>query len=140
MNEEKETGVEPLKDQLKRMEGFRSSPYRDAHGFSIGYGHFIGSGSCEISPQVADLILDEDIHQAKFHYLSTGWDISESRENVCIHMIFWFGFKGFLKFRKFGRAVDAEDWAKASDELMDSQAGRNHPGRMTELAEIMRYG
>jgi len=129
-----------LKDSLKDHEGFSAKPYRDANGWSLGFGHFIGTGSCEISPQVADLILDEDIHQAQFHYLSLGWDISQAREDVCIHMIFWFGFKGFCRFKKMARAIEQEDWGKAADEMMDSQAGRNYAPRMSELAEVMRHG
>lgn len=128
-----------LKERLKDHEGFRAEMYRCPEGYwTIGYGHFLGSGSCTISPQVADLILDEDIHKATFEYLSLGWDhLSQNRQDVCREMIFWMGFRGFLRFKKMIAAIEQKDWQKAADEMLDSQVGRNYRSRMTELAFLM---
>ena len=86
------------------------------------------------------MMLDEDIHKATFGYLSLGWQLDKNREDVCREMIFWHGLNGFLNFKKCVAAIDAEDWDKAADEMMDSQSGRRHPKRMRELSEIMRSG
>ena len=132
--------METLKNRLKRHEGFSPIIYRCPTGYwTIGYGHRIGA-HYRISSEVADLLLDRDIHQAEFQYLTLGWNLNDARKDVIVEMIFWVGFRGLQKFRKMGQAIDTKDWAKAADELMDSQAGRNYPTRMNELAEIMGNG
>ncbi len=131
-----------LKERLKDHEGFRSEIYKCPAGhYTIGCGHLVCSGGCRISREVADLILDEDIHKATFEYLSLGWDhLSQVRQDVCREMIFWFGLKGFLKFKRMVAAIERSDWQKAADEMLDSQAGRNYRARMTELAILMIEG
>ena len=132
-----------LKERLKAHEGFRAEPYRDDRGnWTLGFGHFMGNGACKISREVAELILDEDIHKATFEYLSLGWNhLSQNRQDVCREMIFWFGLKGFLKFKKMITAIEHhQDWQKAADEMIDSQAGRKYRARMTELAFLMIEG
>lgn len=37
------------KMHIIRYEGFSSAPYRDAHGCSVGYGHWLHSGPCAAS-------------------------------------------------------------------------------------------
>ena len=133
--------METLKSQLKRMEGLSLTPYRCPAGYwSLGFGHRMPDGGISISHQVAGLILDEDIDKATFEYLSLGWELGPVRKNVVIHMIFWMGMRGFLRFKKCIAAIEKEDWQEAADEMLDSQAGRNYTTRMTELADLMRDG
>ena len=131
-----------LKERLKQHEGFRGKPYRDPVGFwTIGFGHFMGAGNCQISREIANLLLDEDIHKATFEYLSLGWEhLSQVRQDVCREMIFWMGLRGFLNFKKMVVAIEHSDWQKGADEMLDSQAGRNYTARMTELAVLMIEG
>lgn len=56
---------------LKLLEGFRSTRYRDAHGHSIGFGHFIKPGeeqlmTAKLSREQAEAFLKKDIetHQS----------------------------------------------------------------------------
>jgi len=133
--------VTTLKERLKDHEGFRAEMYRCPAGFwTIGYGHYLGSGQCTISPQIADLLLDEDIHKATFEFLSIGWNLGQTRNDVMIEMIFWHGLKGFLKFKKMITAVEREDWSEAASQMMDSNSGRDYKARMTELAMLMVEG
>jgi len=134
--------MKTLKERLKEHEGFRSSPYRDDRGnWTIGHGHFLGNGQvCKISPQVADLILDEDIHLATFMYNSLGLDLDDVRRDVCINMIFWHGLAGFMLFKKMLHALEYGNWDKAADEMMDSNSGREYKTRMSELSDLMRHG
>jgi len=123
------------------MEGFRSTPYRCPGGsWTIGWGHNIDSGGCKISKQVAEIILEEDIHRAALEYISFGWNLNPVRKNVVINMIFWHGLAGFMKFEKMLHAIEYGQWDKAADEMMDSLSGRNYPTRMQELADLMRDG
>jgi len=50
-------------DKLKEFEGFSAVPYPDAHGFSIGYGHFIlpGESFTRITRDQAETILKKDL-------------------------------------------------------------------------------
>lgn len=134
--------MDSLKERLKKHEGFQESPYRDDKGYwTIGYGHFMGNGGCRISPFIADAILVEDLHKARFEYFALGWDhLSPTREDVVIELIFWHGFRGFLKFKKCIAAIERSDWETAADEMMDSQSGRRYATRMKTLADIMRHG
>lgn len=130
-----------LKERIKAHEGFRAEMYRCPGGYwTIGYGHYLGRGQCIISPQVADLLLEEDIHRATFQFLSLGWNLGQVRNDVIIEMIFWHGFRGFLKFKKMIAAVEKEDWSKAAEEMMNSNSGRNYRARMTELVMLMIEG
>ena len=65
-----ESGVEKLADitnstlnLIKSYEGFSSKPYPDARGWSIGYGHFMGTQPTmqEISESVAYGLLRNDV-------------------------------------------------------------------------------
>jgi len=130
-----------LKERLKAHEGFSTTPYRCPAGYwTIGYGHFMGAGECKISKRVADLILEEDIHQAEFGYMSTGLQLDDVRKDVCVELIFWHGLNGFLGFKKCVTALESGDFETAAYEMMDSESGRNYTLRMSNLAEMMRSG
>ena len=49
-------------DNIKRFEGFSPVPYKDAQGFSIGYGHFIkpGENLTAVSEGQARILLKQD--------------------------------------------------------------------------------
>ena len=49
-------------DLIKNFEGFSPVPYRDAAGWSIGYGHYMGSNPTmsNIDQQQADALLNQD--------------------------------------------------------------------------------
>lgn len=69
-------------DLLKRLEGYKQYPYSDHKGYSIGYGHFIGSNtdkwSAGVSKQeatnmlLADIALMEGYVQAYFNQSLSG--------------------------------------------------------------------
>ena len=138
--------METLQERLERHEGFSPIPYRDADGWSIGFGHYMGNEGFAISERVGRAILAEDIHKFTFEYESLGWDLDPVRREVCIAMIFWHGLgsarkkKGFRGFTKAVKAIIDRDWQKAHDEFMDSKSGREMPERMTELANAMLKG
>lgn len=52
---------------LKRKEGFSPTPYRDAGGYSIGYGHFIKPGEkfTRITPAQGEALLRADVANAE---------------------------------------------------------------------------
>lgn len=57
-------------DKLKAREGFSAKPYKDANGFSIGFGHFIlpadgAQYNAGISQSVAEQLLKQDLAKAE---------------------------------------------------------------------------
>lgn len=134
--------MEDLKERLKDHEGFVASPRRGPAGYwNIGHGHYLGNGQAwKISLQIADMILEKDIHRASFEYISLGLNLDEVRSGVIIEMIFWHGLNGFLKFKKCIAALEKQDWQKAADEMLDSNSGRDYRSRMTTLACLMIEG
>jgi len=133
--------METLRDRIKRHEGGpHLRPYVcDAGYWTIGYGHYM-SGGLKITNGMAEGLLDDDIHLAKFQFFSLCLEMNAARQDVCIEMIFWHGLRGFLGFKKTVQAIKKKDWDEAADEMMDSQSGENYPTRMQELADIMRIG
>ena len=132
-----------LKDRIKKNESFSATPYRDASGWSIGWGHFLGRGGAglKISRNVADMILDEDIHVATFEIMTLEFGfLSDARRDVLIEMNYNLGFPRFLTFRKMLAALEARDYAKAADEMLQSKWHEQVKGRAEMLAEIMRNG
>lgn len=135
--------METLKDRIKKHESFSPTPYRDANGFSIGWGHFLGPGGAglKISRTVGDKILDEDIHRSTFEIMSLGYGwLSDARTEVLIEMAFNLGFPRFQTFIKMLAAIEAQDYEKAADEMLKSKWAEQVKGRAETLAEIMRTG
>lgn len=62
MNKDKTISKHGL-NLLKNIEGFSPTPYRDAHGFSIGYGHFITKGENYnlLAKPEAEVLLAKDL-------------------------------------------------------------------------------
>lgn len=133
--------METLRDRIKRNEGGpHLRPYVCSGGYwTIGFGHFM-DGGLKITNRLAEGLLDDDIHLAKFQFFSLCLEMNAARQDVCIEMIFWHGLRGFLGFKKTVQAIKKKDWDEAADEMMDSQSGENYPTRMQELADIMRIG
>lgn len=55
-------------DLIRNFEGFSAVPYKDAHGYSIGYGHFIKPTekfTRPITKTEADILLSNDVKSAE---------------------------------------------------------------------------
>ena len=130
-----------LLEMLKQQEGLSLVPYVDVDGKAIGYGHQLGKDvNFSISKKMAEEWLQEDIEKAVYDFSSTGLKkhLSETRQEVCINMIFNLGLGGFLTFKKAIAAMKAGDFDLAAEEMLDSKWSRQVKGRATVLAEIMR--
>ncbi len=129
--------VESLVDQLKRHEGFRAKPYRCPAGvLTIGYGF------TELSRQEADIILDLKIKKLRWHFDSRGLldGLTPARRDVILNMAYNLGIPRLMGFKRMWAAINAGDWDKAADEMLDSKWASQVRNRATELAGIMREG
>ena len=129
-----------LLDRIKEHEGFRARVYKCTEGYdTIGYGFAI-----------KDLVLEEDIaeqilmdkldHLGKridknFPWLETA---PEEVRNVLIEMAYQMGVSGVCKFKRALKYMEHHNWARASEEMLDSKWHRQTPNRAKELSSIIR--
>jgi len=59
---------------------------------------------------------------------------------VCVELIFWVGYHGFLLFRKMIAAIEKREYKLAALELYNSELGKKYSRRARELAELMWEG
>lgn len=131
--------ITSLREQLYRDEGVRLKPYHDQVGkLTIGVGRNLDDVG--ISMTEADLLLDNDITRASAAVLARipfAGTLSEIRLAVLINMSFNCGIAGLLGFKKFLAAVEAQDWATAAKEMLDSKWHRQVGARAERLAKQM---
>ena len=134
--------METAKEQLKRHEGGPYlKPYRDSeNNFTIGWGHLLVDG-ITITRRVAQQLFDDDYHVAQFNFLSLGINnLTRTRQNVLVNMLFNLGLPRFLTFKKMIKALEDQDYEKAADEMLKSKWHKQVKGRAVELAGQMREG
>lgn len=133
-------GKQKLKGLLLQHESYRQFPYTDTTGhLTIGIGrNLIDRG---ISTSEAFYLLDDDIiyfTNKLNHYLSFFSHLSENRQIVLIDMCFNLGVQGFLGFREMTSALEAHDYERAANEMLESKWAQQVGERATQLATIMR--
>ena len=131
-----------LKGLLVKHEGCKLFPYTDTPGhLSIGVGrNLIDRG---ISSNEAFYLLDDDIiyfTDKLNHYLNFFYKMEENRQIALIDMCFNLGIQGFLNFTKMIIALEAGDYGRAADEIINSKAAEQNPNRYQSLANIVRTG
>lgn len=131
-----------LLDQIKRHEGFRSKPYKCSMGvLTIGYGRNLESNG--VSRQEALDMLFTDMAKARKSVIEAvpcATHLDEVRLDTLVNMAFNLGIFGLLKFRRMLAALDAGNYKKASDEMLDSQWANQVGPRAVELAIQMETG
>ncbi len=130
-----------LKTQLARHEGLRLKPYRDTVGkLTVGYGRNLDDVG--ISPEEAELMLDNDISEAEKNLKTVDEynELDPIRQAVICNMCFNLGFYGLMAFRKMWKAIARKDYCEAARQMLDSQWARQVGTRSDELARIMRTG
>mgnify|MGYP003145046955 CR=1 FL=1 len=130
-----------LKSQLERHEGLRLKPYRDTVGkLTVGYGRNLDDVG--ITPEEAELMLDNDIDAAEKHLKTVDEynGLDPIRQAVICNMAFNLGFYGLMAFRKMWKAIARKDYTEAAKQMLDSLWARQVGYRADELAQIMRTG
>jgi lysozyme len=120
-------------------EGKRNLPYEDTEGhLTIGYGHNL---DVPLSDKAIEQILLDDIATAESELdrIFPDWrDLSESRQNVLVDMMFNLGAPRYLSFVKFWAAMREEDYQTAAEEMVDSKWAIQVGTRAEVLADMMR--
>lgn len=129
-----------VEQMLIQDEAERLKPYVDTKGkVTIGIGHNLTDKG--ITTLQSRMIFLEDLADAiedVRHCCSVYDELSRPRQLVMINMAFNLGRERLGKFVHFLNAIHLEDWNKAADEILDSDAARDLPQRYTRLAQMMR--
>lgn len=135
-------GRQKLKGLLVSHESYKQFVYTDSTGhLSIGIGRNLSDRG--ISTSEAFYLLDEDIlyftHKLN-HYLKFFSDLNENRQIALIDMCFNIGVQGFLNFTQMILALEAHNYQRAADEMLDSKWAQQVGERANCLANIIRTG
>ena len=144
--------VEKLREQLKIDEGCVYEIYNDHLGYpTFGIGHLVresdpenGSpvGTKVSEDRVADAFDDDiEIVLSDCNKLYPDFeDLPEEVQQIIANMMFNLGRPRLPKFRGMKAGVDAKDWNRAADEMVDSrwyaQVGRRAERLVDRMREI----
>jgi lysozyme len=125
---------------LVRHESFRQFMYIDSNNHpTIGFGRCLDTRG--ISTTEGLILLDDDMlyfTNKLAHYISFFNLLSDNRKIVLIDICFNVGVNGLLNFKDMLSALEASDFEKAADEILNSKAAQQSPERYQQLALIMR--
>lgn len=129
-----------LIESIKEGEGYRAKVYKCTEGYdTIGYGFAIKD--LELDEEVCDLILDKkldkliDATNNKFPFLR---ELPQDKCEVVYEMVYQLGLNGVSKFKKMLKALEREDYNKASAEMLDSLWAKQTPNRAIKLSNHMK--
>ena len=126
--------------QLKRHEGFRSHPYKDSVGIlTIGYGRNLEHVG--ISEEEAQLLLSNDLDTASTELekvVPYCFDLPKPVRYALVNLCFNIGITRLMGFKRMLAYLDARNYDKAADELLDSKYARQVGKRAIELADQIR--
>ena len=134
--------MENLTQRIARHEGLRLHPYKcPANKLTIGYGRNLEDRG--ITKDEAMYLLQNDITDIKLNLvdrLPVFTKLNTIRQEVLIEMCYQIGINGVLKFRNMIKALDHNDFNKASIEMLDSRWAKQTPIRAKELSNLMKGG
>lgn len=134
-----QTGVNlnTLIESIKHHEGFRGNVYQDTLGFdTVGYGTKMPIDEAEatllLRHRLDKMIIDISSKQPIFNSLPN------QQQEVILEMCYQLGVNGVLNFKKMWRALELNDYSRASHEMLDSKWYQQTPQRAFSLAKRMK--
>jgi lysozyme len=139
-----------LREELAEDEGCKYEVYLDHLGLpTFGIGHLIKEGDPEYGKPVGTPV-DEDRVRQVFNLdiivtledclrLYPDFDeLPEEAQLVIANMCFNLGYPRLSKFKGMKAGVDARDWNRAADEMVDSKWFDQVPNRAKRLVKRIR--
>ena len=139
-----------LREEIAEDEGCKYEIYLDHLGIcTTGVGHMITEVDEEYGKPVGTVIEQERVQQ-RFHLdmavtldeckvLYPDFDdLPEECQHIIANMMFNMGRPRLSKFKGMKAGVDARDWNKAADEMVDSKWYTQVPNRARRLVDRMR--
>ena len=142
--------LEKLRLELEEDEGVKYEIYLDHLGLpTCGIGHLIVEGDDEFEKEVgtevsearvAELFeqdIDITLDECERLY-SDFYELPEEVQMIIANMMFNMGRPRLSKFKGMKAGVDARDWNKAADEMVDSKWYKQVTNRADRLVTRMR--
>ena len=142
--------IDKLREELESDEGCKHEIYLDHFKFpTLGIGHLITDWDEEYDMEVGTTVSEErvkecfekDVKQVikDCKKLYEDFDhLPEDAQLIIANMMFNMGYTRLSKFRAMKSGVDARDWNKAADEMVDSRWYEQVPNRAKRLVVRMR--
>ena len=142
--------IRELKDEIERDEGRVNEVYKCTMGVStFGVGHAIKESDPEWGLVIGAKISDERIDQAFDQDIEITleeccrlypdfYDLPDEVQLIIANMMFNLGSTRLAKFKGMKAGVDARDWDKAADEMVDSRWYHQVGNRSKRLVQRMR--
>jgi lysozyme len=142
--------IEKLREQLKIDEGCVYELYNDHLGYAtFGIGHLVTESDPEhgsdIGTEVSESRVVEAFEQdvqtvlsdcAKLY--SDFEELPEEAQQVIANMMFNLGYPRLSAFKGMKAGVDARDWNRAADEMIDSRWYKQVTNRAQRLVDRIR--
>ena len=142
--------IEKLREEIAYDEGIVHKVYLDHLGLStFGIGHLIRDNDPEHGWEVGTEVSESRVNEAFEQDIQTVLsdcvqlypdfdDLPEEAQRIIANMMFNMGRPRLSKFKGMKAGVDARDWNRAADEMVDSRWYRQVTKRADRLVERMR--
>ena len=114
---------------IKSFEGLSLTAYPDAHGYSIGYGHFGAKPGDVITREEADRLFDQDVVKYEMAVSLTTPHATEQQFDAMTSLAYNVGAQGFTD-STVARLHNMGDYAGAADafRMWNKSQGKVHQG------------
>lgn len=142
--------IEKLRKELELDEGVKYEIYNDHLGYAtFGIGHLVIDSDPEYGQEIGTPVSEDRVIEAfnkdvqivlaDCEQLYYGFNVlPEEVQLIIANMMFNMGRPRLSKFKGMKAGVDAQDWNKAADEMIDSAWYRQVPNRAGRLVKRMR--
>lgn len=142
--------IEQLRKELEVDEGRVEKIYKDHLGYpTFGIGHLIIKSDPEYGKPVGTLVSPSRVNDAFDDDIQVVikdceklypdfYELPEEVQLIIANMMFNMGLTRLSKFKGMKAGVDARDWNKAADEMVDSNWYRQVTNRADRLVKRMR--
>ena len=142
--------IEQLRKELEVDEGVKYEIYNDHLGYpTFGIGHLVRDNDPESGEPVGTPVTEDRVIEAFNQDVETVLsdcnilyddfsDLPEEAQLIIANMMFNLGRPRLSKFKGMKAGVDARDWRKAADEMVDSAWYRQVPNRAGRLVTRMK--
>lgn len=139
-----------LRQELAEDEGCKYEIYLDTHALpTFGIGHLIVEADPEYNQPVGTPVSEERVRRAfNLDVIVTLEDcdrlypdfddLPEECQLIIANMMFNLGYPRLSRFKGMKAGVDARDWNRAADEMVDSRWHDQVPNRAKRLVGRMR--
>ena len=142
--------IRQLRKELEVDEGVKYEIYKDHLGYpTFGIGHLVIDSDPEHGQEVGTPVSEDRVIEAFDNDVQTVLADCERLYNdfnvlpeevqlIIANMMFNMGRPRLSKFKGMKAGVDAQDWNKAADEMIDSNWYKQVPNRAGRLVKRMR--